>query len=169
MVSSLHIISLLLSYGKNLSFLTDIFINFFPFYNKFRAVSSIQVILELCVPVLAVYSLHTIIHKNITTKVLKTALNKTLAVFVILVIGLYLSIDLFDFRGVNDSIYVDAYGPGYLDALKLDRIILFKSDLFRTFIYVILSFLILSFYRKKIISSNLLIILFLSFCLPGIA
>jgi len=155
------IISLLLSYGKNLSFLTDIFINFFPFYNKFRAVSSIQVILELCVPVLAVYSLHTIIHKNITTKVLKTALNKTLAVFVILVIGLYLSIDLFDFRGVNDSLYVDAYGPGYLDALKLDRIILFKSDLYRTFIYVILSFLILSFYRKKIISSNLLIILFL--------
>ena len=155
------IISLLLSYGKNLSFLTDIFINFFPFYNKFRAVSSIQVILELCVPVLVVYSLHTIIHKNITTKVLKTALNKTLAVFVILVIGLYLSIDLFDFSGVNDSLYVDAYGPGYLDALKLDRIILFKSDLFRTFIYVILSFLILSFYRKKIISSNLLIILFL--------
>ena len=155
------IISLLLSYGKNLSFLTDIFINFFPFYNKFRAVSSIQVILELCVPVLAVYSLHTIIHKNITTKVLKTALNKTLAVFVILVICLYLSIDLFDFRGVNDSLYVDAYGPGYLDALKLDRIILYKSDLFRTFIYVILSFLILSFYRKKIISSNLLIILFL--------
>ena len=155
------IISLLLSYGKNLSFLTDIFINFFPFYNKFRAVSSIQVILELCVPVLAVYSLHTIIHKNITSKVLKTALNKTLAVFVILVIGLYLSIDLFDFRGVNDSLYVDAYGPGYLDALKLDRIILYKSDLFRTFIYVILSFLILSFYRKKIISSNLLIILFL--------
>lgn len=155
------IISLLLSYGKNLSFLTDIFINFFPFYNKFRAVSSIQVILELCVPVLAVYSLHTIIHKNITSKVLKTALNKTLAVFVILVIGLYLSIDLFDFRGVNDSLYVDAYGPGYLDALKLDRIILYKSDLFRTFIYVILSFLILSFYRKKIISSNLLIVLFL--------
>ena len=155
------IISLLLSYGKNLSFLTDIFINFFPFYNKFRAVSSIQVILDLCVPVLAVYSLHTIIHKNITSKVLKTALNKTLAVFVILVIGLYLSIDLFDFRGVNDSLYVDAYGPGYLDALKLDRIILYKSDLFRTFIYVILSFLILSFYRKKIISSNLLIVLFL--------
>ena len=155
------IISLLLSYGKNLSFLTDIFINYFPFYNKFRAVSSIQVILELCVPVLAIYSLHTIIHKNITTKELKNALNKTLAVFVILVIGLYLSIDLFDFRGVNDSLYVDAYGPGYLDALKLDRIILFKSDLFRTFIYVILSFLILSSYRKKIISSNLLIILFL--------
>jgi len=88
-------------------------------------------------------------------------LNKTLTVFIILVIGLYLSIDLFDFRGLNDSVYVNAYGPGYLDALKLDRIILYKSDLFRTFTYVVLSFLILSFYRKKIISSNSLITLFL--------
>jgi hypothetical protein len=58
-------------------------------------------------------------------------LNKTLAVFIILVIGLYLSIDLFDFRGLNDSVYINPYGAGYLDALKLDRIILFKSDLFR--------------------------------------
>ena len=155
------VVSLLLSYGKNLSFITDIFINYFPFYNKFRAVSSIQVVLELCIPVLAVYSLHTIIYKDRAAKDVKKALNKTLTVFIILVIGLYLSIDLFDFRGLNDSVYINPYGAGYLDALKLDRIILFKSDLFRTFIYVILSFLILSFYRKKIISSNSLIILFL--------
>jgi hypothetical protein len=139
------VVSLLLSYGKNLSFITDIFINYFPFYNKFRAVSSIQVVLELCIPVLAVYSLHTIIYKDRAAKEVKKALNKTLAVFIILVIGLYLSIDLFDFRGLNDSVYINPYGAGYLDALKLDRIILFKSDLFRTFIYVILSFLILSF------------------------
>ena len=58
------IISLVLSYGKNMSFITDLFINYFPFYNKFRAVSSIQVILELCIPVLAIYSLHTIIRQN---------------------------------------------------------------------------------------------------------
>ena len=47
------LISLLLSWGKNFSILTDTFINFFPFYNKFRAVSSIQIILEFCFPVLA--------------------------------------------------------------------------------------------------------------------
>ncbi|HEX9827779.1 MAG TPA: hypothetical protein VGA80_14365, partial [Flavobacteriaceae bacterium] len=39
-------LSLLLSYGKNLPFLTDLFIDYVPLYNKFRAVSSIQVILE---------------------------------------------------------------------------------------------------------------------------
>ena len=47
------LISLLLSWGKNFSILTDFFIYYFPFYNKFRAVSSIQIILEFCFPVLA--------------------------------------------------------------------------------------------------------------------
>ena len=52
-----------------MSFITDLFINYFPFYNKFRAVSSIQVILELCIPVLAIYSLHTIIVQKKQNKV----------------------------------------------------------------------------------------------------
>ena len=51
------LLSLLLSYGKNLGFLTDAFIDYFPLYNKFRAITSIQVILELCIPVLAVFGL----------------------------------------------------------------------------------------------------------------
>ena len=48
------VLSLLLSYGKNLIFLTDLFIDYFPLYDKFRAVSSIQVILELCIPFVAI-------------------------------------------------------------------------------------------------------------------
>src|SRR5690606_18290073 len=51
------LLSLLLSWGKNFGLLTDLMIDYFPLYNKFRAVSSIQVILELCVPVLAVFAL----------------------------------------------------------------------------------------------------------------
>src|SRR5690606_4358505 len=51
------IVSLLLSYGKNVGFLTDFLIDYVPFYDKFRAVSSTQVILELCVPALAIFGL----------------------------------------------------------------------------------------------------------------
>src|SRR5690606_36445141 len=47
------IFSLLLSWGKNFGLLTDFMIDYFPLYDKFRAVSSIQVILELCAPVMA--------------------------------------------------------------------------------------------------------------------
>ena len=58
------LMSLLLSYGKNLSFLTDFFIDYVPLYNKFRAVSSIQVILELCIPLLAALGLAQLFHKD---------------------------------------------------------------------------------------------------------
>jgi len=51
------ILSLFLSWGKNIGFLTNFCIEYIPMYNKFRAVSSIQVILELCLPVLAIMGL----------------------------------------------------------------------------------------------------------------
>ncbi|KUK76696.1 MAG: Uncharacterized protein XD92_1100, partial [Proteiniphilum acetatigenes] len=47
------IFSILLSWGKNLMPLTDFFIDYVPMYNKFRAVSSILVVAEFCIPLLA--------------------------------------------------------------------------------------------------------------------
>ena len=57
------ILSLLLSLGKNFAILTDFFIAYFPLYNKFRAVSSIQVLIELCIPLFAVIGLTTFLNK----------------------------------------------------------------------------------------------------------
>jgi len=51
------IMSLLLSYGKNLGFLTDFFIDYVPLYNKFSAATSIQVILELCIQIFEIFGL----------------------------------------------------------------------------------------------------------------
>ena len=47
------IFSILLSWGKNFMGLTDFFIDHVPMYNKFRAVSSILVVAEFCIPLLA--------------------------------------------------------------------------------------------------------------------
>lgn len=55
------ILSILLSWGKNFMFLTDLFIDYFPLYNKFRAVSSMLVIAEFCIPILAVLGISEII------------------------------------------------------------------------------------------------------------
>ena len=51
------IISILLSWGHNMMWLTDWMIDHFPMYNKFRTVSSILVIAELAMPILAVLGL----------------------------------------------------------------------------------------------------------------
>lgn len=49
--------SIALAWGKNFMFLTDLFIDYVPLYNKFRAVSSILVIAEFTIPLLAVFAL----------------------------------------------------------------------------------------------------------------
>ncbi len=55
------VFSILLSWGKNFMPLTDLFIDFVPMYNKFRAVSSILVIAEFTIPVLAILALKRIL------------------------------------------------------------------------------------------------------------
>lgn len=49
--------SIVLSWGKNFMPLTDFFIDYVPLYNKFRAVSSILVIAEFTIPLLAIFAL----------------------------------------------------------------------------------------------------------------
>jgi hypothetical protein len=51
------IVSILLSWGHNMMWLTDWMIDHFPMYNKFRTVASILVIAEIAMPVLAVLGL----------------------------------------------------------------------------------------------------------------
>ena len=51
------VFSILLSWGKNMMWLTDLFIDYMPMYDKFRAVSSILVIAEFTIPLLAILAL----------------------------------------------------------------------------------------------------------------
>ena len=55
--------SILLSWGKNLMGLTDFFIDYVPMYNKFRAVSSILVVAEFCIPLLAALTVKEIVER----------------------------------------------------------------------------------------------------------
>ena len=134
------LMSLLLSYGKNLGFLTDFFIDYVPLYNKFRAVSSIQVILELCIPVLAIFGLVRLFNdfekKEEKLKALKytTAITGGLAI-----VFLLFKSSLFDFAGVNDGYFRQSYGQPFVDALIKDRKSLFTNDTIRTLIFVLFS------------------------------
>lgn len=51
------VLSIVLSWGHNLMWLTDLFIDYVPLYNKFRTVSSILVVAEFTIPALAVLAL----------------------------------------------------------------------------------------------------------------
>ena len=127
-------ISLLLSFGKNLEFLTDFFIDYFPYYDKFRAVTSIQVIVELCVPLLALIGLHRFFKNDGENHL--NYLYYTIISFIVLLLLLYFGKDYLNFSRLGDT----GLDEGFLSALVMDRKEIYDSDLFRTLIYI--SFLV---------------------------
>ena len=153
--------SLLLSYGKNLGFLTDFFIDYIPLYDKFRAVSSIQVILELCIPAMAIFGLVRLFNdfesKEDKLKALKFA--AIIAGGMALVFLLFKSA-LFDFVGINDGFYRQNYGPDFVDALKADRKTIFTQDTIRTLILVVLAAGAIYLFLKDKLKEHVVIIVF---------
>ena len=57
------ILSIMLSWGKNFMGLTDFFIDYVPMYNKFRTVSSILVVAEFTIPLLAALTIKELVQK----------------------------------------------------------------------------------------------------------
>lgn len=157
------ILSLLLSYGKNLGFLTDFFIDYVPMYNKFRAVSSIQVLLELCIPILAIFGLVRLFNDFETDEDKLKALKFSALIAGGIALLFLIFKSSFDFVGANDGYYRQAYGEygqSFVDALRKDRKSIFTQDTIRTLILVMLSVGTIFMFVKKKLSENLLVVAF---------
>jgi hypothetical protein len=155
------ILSLLLSYGKNFGFLTDFFIDYVPLYNKFRAVSSIQVLLELCIPVLGIFALVRLFNDfqkdEEKLKALKYSVGITAGLAVLF---LLFKSTLFDFESFRDDGYIEAYGQPFIDAIIKDRTALMSTDTLRTLILVLLSAGTVYLFLKKKLSEKLVVVVF---------
>ncbi len=153
------ILSLLLSYGKNLNFLTNLFIDYVPLYNKFRAVTSIQVILELCIPVLGVFGLVQLFNdfnkREQKLKALKYAFGIAGGTALLF---LLFGTSVFDFVGIRDGQLIQAYGQDFIRAVKDDRKSIFISDTIRSLILVLLSTALIFGYLKNKIKKNWVVI-----------
>jgi hypothetical protein len=160
------IVSLLLSWGKNFSVLTDFFIDFVPMYDKFRAVSSIQVVLEICLPVLAIMGLHSFFKSNKQEQ--WKSLWKTTAVCLGLLTLLFIFKGLFSFSGAVDSQLLEMFnqqgsdpnfGNEFIEALIADRKTLYSADLLRSAFFMVLVAGVLWFFIINKIAQNTAIIL----------
>ncbi|WP_273005343.1 hypothetical protein, partial [Leeuwenhoekiella blandensis] len=153
------ILSLLLSYGGNLSWFTDLWIDYFPLYDKFRAVTSIQVIAEVCVPVLAVFGLYKILQKTEAKEDKLKALKWTTGITggVSLIILLFNG-TLFSFAGGNDAYYIQNFGMEFISAVKDDRKALLIKDTLKTLILVLIAAGLIWFYIKKKLSETQVIV-----------
>ncbi len=141
------ILSLTLSWGKNFPLLTNLFIDYFPFYNKFRAVSSIQIILEFVVPLLSVIGLH----KFLADANLKN-IRRSYAVFSVPLILLLVFGGSLSYSGLYDDYYSNGYGQEIFNQIIEERKNIFNSDVIRALVIGLLVFLTLRF--SKILGRN---------------
>ncbi|WP_026838738.1 YfhO family protein [Gillisia sp. JM1] len=156
------ILSLILSWGKNFGFVTEFFIDYIPLYNKFRAVSSIQIIAELCIPVLAVFGLHKLFNNFDGDKEKFYALKwATIITSGFALILLVLKSTLFSFSGGSDSVYIEQMGVEFVRALKEDRKSIFTADAIRSLILVLVAAGFIYAYLKKLANKNLIIVGFI--------
>ena len=146
-------ISLFLSWGKNFSFLTDLMIDYFPLYDKFRAVSSIQIIIEFCIPLFAVMGLSKFFSNN-TKEVQKLNSLKYASVFLVslILVFYFFGTSILDFK--SDFEIFSQY-PEILNLLIEERQYVFKSDVLRSLIIVVCCFITFYLFVKKIIKKDL--------------
>ena len=146
------LISLVLSWGKNFNVLTDFMIDFFPFYDKFRAVSSIQVLLEFCIPLFAVLGISRFFSDDINHDLKIKSLLKAVLVLIPFSLIIYLFGGyLFSF---TSKFEIFSGYPEILNLLVDERKNLLKSDSLRSLVFISLLSLILLSYLKKITNKN---------------
>lgn len=133
------ILTLLLSWGDNLSFLTKFFINYVPLYDKFRAVSSIQVIIELVVPIVAMVGLYQFFNDVVPKEKKQKALYYTTGITGGLAIVFLVFKGALGFDSIFDGPVIDRHGLPFMNAIREDRMSLLTADTLRTLLFVVLT------------------------------
>lgn len=150
------IFAILLSWGHNLAWFTDLMIDHFPGYNKFRAVSSILVVVEFCVPLLAVMCVKKLIDdpKAFTRNpwVMYLVFGIGAAVCLIGAVSPAIFGQPFSAAETEQLQAAGAYAnPAYhnvLDAIRQTRLSLVRGDCLRSLLFIAMGGAVLFLYLK---------------------
>jgi len=152
------VLIIMLSWGKNFMLLTDFFIEHIPIYNKFRAPSSILVVIEFLFPLIAMFGIYNLFHNYKISKEYKQKIliNTSLIVIGITLFLILLGKKILGFHTEIEGIYLPNY---LLNYLINERYLIFKSDAIKAILYVIITFLSLFFAIKYKINKNIALII----------
>ncbi|MFN3530848.1 MAG: YfhO family protein [Bacteroidia bacterium] len=153
------LLSIVLSWGKNFELVTDIFFNYIPYYNKFRAVAMSLVIASFAFPLMAVIFLRKFSEGAIAPDKLKKGLvYATAGVGGFCLLFVLAPTSFFDFSSPADGSFNNF--PGLVDALMDDRAAILRKDAIKSLILVLLAAGSLWFaMQKKLSITNMVLIL----------
>ncbi len=145
-------LAILLSWGRNLEWFTDIFFYYVPLYNKFRTVTMVLTIVQITVPLLGFIGLIQIVQGKIEKKKIINSLKYAfgicggIALFFALLGG-----SLFDFTSGSDANLSQAVGGAdwLVEAVREDRASMLQADAWRSLIFVALTAAAIYFFATE--------------------
>lgn len=149
---SATVISIVLSWGGNIMWLTSFLLDYLPFYNKFRAPSMTLVIAEFAMPLLGMIALNDILTGKVDKKIWLNGLKWSL----IVTGGLSLLFAVLpgisgNFSNASDTM---RYPDWLMESVIADRQSMFRTDAFRSFLFIALAASVLYLWHVKKIKTT---------------
>ncbi len=161
-IVSTTVLFMLLSFGKNFPFISDLFFDYFPLYNKFRAVESVLAVVGLMVPMLAFLAVKeaqesTMDQKELVKKLTwSAAITGGFALIVAVIPTLFFSFKTNNHaeivQGLTQALENNAAAAKKLtNALIQDRATIARADAFRAFLFIAIGYIVVwAFIKKKL-------------------
>jgi len=156
------VLTTLLSIGSSFPYVSDFFFNYFPLYNKFRAIESILAITELFVPILALLAISEVISGTTTRPELfkKLTISFYITGGLTLILLVYPEIFL-SFKQSNQALFLANFtkvlkgnsqmASDIMRALQNDRESIERMDALRSLIFIVIAFgLLWAFIKQKV-------------------
>lgn len=160
------VLAIFLSWGHNMMWFSDLFIDWFPGYNKFRTVSSILVIVEFTIPLLAVMVLRMMIEEKGFFNLYRMQFYAVFGIgALICVVGaIFPSVFGSPFSDAEISqlsqagVFSDPNFSQVLDATRTTRLSLVRADCVRSLIFILLGGGVLMLYFKRAFNSTVMVL-----------
>lgn len=140
------LMSIFLAWGKNMMWLTELFFNYFPMYNKFRAVESILVVAEVTMPLLGFMGLQKIINGEVEWRKLRNSLFIAGGVTAGTCLIAALFVGGADMTSSYDAQWKSQVPQWLYDAILDQRAAMAKADAWRSLLFVVLGFALTFWY-----------------------
>lgn len=142
--------SVFLAWGHNMMWLTRLFFDYFPMYNKFRAVESILIVAEIAMPLLGCLALKTISDKELDYKQLKKSLCIAGGITSGLCLVVALAAGAIDITTDYDAQWKAQMPEFVYDAILAQRTAMIRSDAWRSLVFVLLGAGLTYLYAKNV-------------------
>ena len=140
------LMSIFLAWGRNMMWLTELFFNYFPMYNKFRAVESILVVAEITMPLLGILGLQRIVNGEIEWSKLRNSLFIAGGVTAGICLIAALFAGSFDMTSSYDAQWKSQVPQWLYDAILDQRTAMLRADAWRSLLFVVLGFALTYWY-----------------------